>query len=169
MHRRHAGYRAQSGRGGNPVFTGGVCRFAYDEVKDLMAPDLAIAEPVLSTIDRAMKQRVLFDVRICDSTINLPPRGVYSVRYVTKESGNTLEERVPELTGVDVNAVLGFPHAYNAAPRPDVKFDPNIHDGPRCIGIPINKTNRARKLDTSPYHAYGRIAGDGMAAFARRH
>jgi tricarballylate dehydrogenase len=49
--------------------------------------------------------------------------------------------------------------AYNAAPRPDVPFNPNIHDGFRTIGLAVDKTNWAQKLDTPPYHAYGVTAG----------
>ena len=48
---------------------------------------------------------------------------------------------------------------YNAAPRPDVPFNPNIHDGLRTFGLPIDKTNWAQKLDTPPFHAYGVTAG----------
>jgi tricarballylate dehydrogenase len=47
----------------------------------------------------------------------------------------------------------------NAAPRPDVAFNPNVHDGLRTIGLPIDKTNWAQKLGTPPYHAYGVTAG----------
>ena len=49
--------------------------------------------------------------------------------------------------------------AYNAAPRPDVAFNPNIHDGLRTQGLPIDKTNWAHRLDTPPYHAYGVTSG----------
>jgi tricarballylate dehydrogenase len=49
--------------------------------------------------------------------------------------------------------------AYNAAPRPDVKFNPNIHDRLRTSGLAINKTNWANRLDTPPYEAYGVTCG----------
>ena len=45
------------------------------------------------------------------------------------------------------------------APRPDVAFNPNIHDGLRTNGLAIDKTNWAQKLDTPPYEAYGVTTG----------
>jgi tricarballylate dehydrogenase len=86
-------------------------------------------------------------------------RSEYRIPRITKETANTLEELAPKLTGVDPSAVLETLRAYNAAPRPDVKFDPNIHDGLRTTGLTINKTNWAQRLDTPPYHAYGVTAG----------
>ena len=65
----------------------------------------------------------------------------------------------PKLTGVDAQGVLETLRAYNAAPRPGVKFNPNIHDGLRTSGLAFDKTNWAQKLDTPPYHAYGVTAG----------
>ena len=46
-----------------------------------------------------------------------------------------------------------------AAPRPDLPFNPNIHDGLRTRGLAIDKTNWAQKLDTPPYEAYGVTSG----------
>jgi tricarballylate dehydrogenase len=49
--------------------------------------------------------------------------------------------------------------AYNAAPRPDAPFNPNVHDGLRTSGLAIDKTNWANRLDTPPYEAYGVTCG----------
>ena len=49
--------------------------------------------------------------------------------------------------------------AFNAAPRPDVPFNPNIRDGLRTTGLPINKTNWAQPLDKPPYEAYAVTTG----------
>ena len=76
-----------------------------------------------------------------------------------RRPADTLEELAPKLTGVDPQGGAGDVHAYNAAPRPDVTFNPNVHDGLRTFGLPIDKTNWAQKLDTPPYHAYGVTAG----------
>jgi tricarballylate dehydrogenase len=40
-----------------------------------------------------------------------------------------------------------------------VTFNPNIHDGLRTFGLPVDKTNWAQPLDMPPYHAYGVTAG----------
>jgi tricarballylate dehydrogenase len=49
--------------------------------------------------------------------------------------------------------------AFNAAPRPDLPFNPNIHDGLRTQGLALDKTNWAQRLDTPPYEAYGVTTG----------
>lgn len=61
--------------------------------------------------------------------------------------------------GIDDLLALATLKTFNEAPRPDVKFNPNVHDGLRTIGIPFPKTNWAQKLDTPPYHACGVTAG----------
>src|ERR1700733_2426993 len=106
-----------------------------------------------------MKQPGLFAWQIFDAKIVHLLREEYRIARITKEQANTLEELAPKLTGVDTAAVLETLHAYNAAPRPDVPFNPNIHDGLRTFGLPVDKTNWAQTLDTPPYHAYGVTAG----------
>ena len=106
-----------------------------------------------------MKQPGLFAWQIFDSKINHLLRSEYRIPRITKETADSLEQLAPKLSGVDTLAVLETLRAYNAAPRPDVKFDPNVHDGLRTIGLAIDKTNWAQKLDTPPFHAYGVTAG----------
>src|SRR3984957_11721936 len=106
-----------------------------------------------------MKQPGLFAWQIFDSKINHLLRSEYRIPRITKETADTLEDLAPKLTGVDTAAVLETLRSFNAAPRPDVKFDPNVHDGLRTTGLAIDKTNWAQKLDTPPFHAYGVTAG----------
>jgi tricarballylate dehydrogenase len=106
-----------------------------------------------------MKQPGLFAWQIFDQKIVHLLREEYRIARITKEQANTLEELAPKLSGVDAEAVLETLRAYNAAPRPDVPFNPNIHDGLRTTGLAIDKTNWAQKLDAPPYHAYGVTAG----------
>ncbi len=106
-----------------------------------------------------MKQPGLFAWQVFDSKINDLLRSEYRIPRITKETANTLEELVTKLTGVDAAAALATLKAFNDSPRPDVKFNPNIHDGLRTNGLPVDKTNWAQKLDTPPYHAYGVTAG----------
>ena len=106
-----------------------------------------------------MKQPGLFAWQIFDAKIVHLLREEYRIARITKEQANTLEELAPKLTGVDTAAVLETLRQYNAAPRPDVPFNPNVHDGLRTSGLPIDKTNWAQKLDTPPFHAYGVTAG----------
>lgn len=106
-----------------------------------------------------MKQPGLFAWQIFDTKIVHLLREEYRIARITKEQANTLEELAPKLSGVDPMAVLDTLRQYNAAPRPDVAFNPNIHDGLRTFGLPVDKTNWAQKLDMPPYHAYGVTAG----------
>jgi len=106
-----------------------------------------------------MKQPGLFAWQVFDSKINDLLRSEYRIPRITKETADTLEELVGKLTGVDPHGALKTLQAFNAAPRPDVPFNPNIHDGLRTQGLAIDKTNWAQKLDTPPYHAYGVTAG----------
>ena len=106
-----------------------------------------------------MKQPGLFAWQIFDAKIVHLLREEYRIARITKEQANTLEELAPKLTGVDTAAVLDTLRQYNAAPRPDVPFNPNVHDGLRTMGLSIDKTNWAQVLDTPPFHAYGVTAG----------
>ena len=106
-----------------------------------------------------MQQPGLFAWQIFDQKIVHLLREEYRIARITKEQANTLEELAPKLTGVDAKAVLETLREYNAAPRPDVPFNPNIHDGLRTFGLPFDKTNWAQPLDTPPFHAYGVTAG----------
>jgi tricarballylate dehydrogenase len=106
-----------------------------------------------------MKQPGLFAWQIFDSKINDLLRDEYRIARITKETADTLQALAPKLTGVDTEGALATLSTYNAAVRPDVVFNPNIHDGLRTFGLPIDKTNWAQRLDTPPYHAYGVTAG----------
>jgi tricarballylate dehydrogenase len=106
-----------------------------------------------------MKQPGLFAWQIFDQKIVHLLREEYRIARITKEQADTLEDLAPKLTGIDTRSVLETLRQYNAAPRPGVAFNPNIHDGLRTFGLPVDKTNWAQTLDTPPYHAYGVTAG----------
>jgi tricarballylate dehydrogenase len=106
-----------------------------------------------------MKQPGLFAWQIFDQKVTHLLRDEYRIPRITKESANTFEELAAKLTGVDPQGFLRTIEAYNSAPRPDVTFNPNVHDGLRTSGLAIDKTNWANKLDTPPYDAYGVTAG----------
>ena len=106
-----------------------------------------------------LKQPGLFAWQVFDQKIVHLLREEYRIKRITKETGNTFEELAPKLTGVDPAGFLKTIADYNAAPRPDVPFNPNVHDGLRTSGLAIDKTNWANKLDAPPYHAYGVTTG----------
>jgi tricarballylate dehydrogenase len=63
------------------------------------------------------------------------------------------------LGGVDAGRFLETVRAFNAAPRPEVPFNPNIRDGLGASGLAIDKTNWAQRLDQPPYEAYAVTTG----------
>jgi len=100
-----------------------------------------------------------FAWQIFDQKVTHLLREDYRVRRITKAQADTFEELVTKLEGVDAKRALATINAYNAAPRPDVPFDPNIRDGLATRGLPIEKSNWATRLDKPPYHAYGVSCG----------
>src|SRR5205807_6094614 len=86
-------------------------------------------------------------------------REEYRIPRTTKEKADTLEALAGKLDGVDARGFLDTVNAFNAAPRPAVPFNPNIHDGLRTGGLPIDKSNWAQRLDTPPYEAYAVTTG----------
>lgn len=106
-----------------------------------------------------VKQPGLIAWQVFDQKVTKFFRDEYRVRPVTKETANTLEELATKLAGVDPEGFLRTVREYNAAPRPDVTFDPSVHDGLKTSGLAIDKTNWANRLDEPPFEAYGVTAG----------
>jgi len=100
-----------------------------------------------------------FAWQVFDQKVTHLLREDYRIRQITKAEANTFEELAPKLEGVDGRRFLETVNAYNAAPRPNVPFDPNIRDGLRTQGLAIDKSNWATKLDVPPYHAYAVTCG----------
>jgi len=101
-----------------------------------------------------LKQPGMFAWQVFDAKVSHLLRSEYRIRRVTKAEAQTLEELAPQLTGVDPEAFLRTVHAFNAACRTDIPFNPNIRDGRCTTGLAVNKSNWANPLDTPPFHAY---------------
>src|SRR5438034_5720571 len=87
-----------------------------------------------------LKQPGMFAWQIFDQkTVHLL-RDEYRIPRTTKEKADTLEALAARLEGVDPKGFLDTVRVFNAAARPDVPFNPNIHDGLRTSGLPIDKT-----------------------------
>lgn len=67
---------------------------------------------------------------------------------------DSLEELASKLYGVDATQALATLFEYNNAVDPDRDFDPTVLDGKATVGLKLNKTNWAQKLDEPPYRAF---------------
>jgi tricarballylate dehydrogenase len=106
-----------------------------------------------------LNQPGMFAWQVFDQKVVHLLRDEYRIPRTTKEKADTLEALAERLEGVDPRRFLDTVRAFNAAPRPAVEFNPNIHDGLRTSGLAIDKTNWAQALDQPPYEAYAVTTG----------
>jgi tricarballylate dehydrogenase len=85
----------------------------------------------------------------------------YRVHHASFVEGNTLEEVVNQLEGIDKTQALETLNAYNQAAEKnkDIPFDPTLKDGKSTVGLALNKTNWANVLDSPPFRAYPVTSG----------
>jgi tricarballylate dehydrogenase len=81
-------------------------------------------------------------------------RDEYKLRGATKVRAESLEELVSRMQDVNPAGFMKTIREYNAAVKRDVKFDPNIKDGKRTVGLTIDKTNWANTMEQPPFEAY---------------
>jgi tricarballylate dehydrogenase len=106
-----------------------------------------------------LKQPGQFAWQVFDSKVTKLLRSEYRIKFVTKESANSLEELAPKLEGVNAEQFLKTVREYNAAVKKDVPFDHTIKDGKGTVGISPAKSNWAQPLDTPPFDAYATTCG----------
>jgi tricarballylate dehydrogenase len=108
---------------------------------------------------RILEQPGQFAWQIFDQKVVHLLRDEYRIKQVTKVTANTLEELAGKLEGVDPQAFLDEVKSYNSAVDRDVKFNPNVKDGRRTVGLTVDKTNWANTLDEGPFEAYAVTCG----------
>jgi len=101
----------------------------------------------------------MFAWQIFDQKVVHLLREEYRIPRITKEKSDSFEALAEQLEGVDARRFLETVRAFNAAPRPEVPFNPNIRDGLATKGLAIDKTNWAQQLDKPPYEAYAVTTG----------
>jgi tricarballylate dehydrogenase len=106
-----------------------------------------------------LNQPGMFAWQIFDQTVVHLLREEYRIPRITKEKADSFEALAEKLEGVDGRRFLETVRAFNAAPRPEVPFNPNIRDGLATSGLAIDKTNWAQRLDQPPYEAYAVTTG----------
>jgi tricarballylate dehydrogenase len=106
-----------------------------------------------------LNQPGMFAWQIFDQKVVHLLREEYRIPRITKEKAESFEALAPRLEGVDPARFLATVRAFNAAPRPEMPFNPNIRDGLSTTGLAIDKTNWAQRLDAPPYEAYAVTTG----------
>jgi tricarballylate dehydrogenase len=101
----------------------------------------------------------MFAWQIFDQKVAHLLREEYRIPRITKEKADSFEDLAGKLEGVNAHRFLETVRAFNAAPRPEVPFNPNIRDGLATAGLAIDKTNWAQRLDQPPYEAYAVTTG----------
>ena len=76
-----------------------------------------------------LNQPGMFAWQIFDQKVVHLLREEYRIPRITKEKADSFEALAPRLEGVDPARFLETVRAFNAAPRPEVPFNPNIRDG----------------------------------------
>ncbi len=105
-----------------------------------------------------LKQPGMFGWQVFDAKVAHLLRDEYRIRQVTKAQGNTLEELVGHMEGVDRDGFLRTVREFNQAVRREVPFDPNVKDG-RAAPLKLPKSNWANTIDQPPFVAYAVTCG----------
>lgn len=79
-------------------------------------------------------------------------RSDYRAKEITRVTAKTIDELAAGL-GLDADKLNATVSEFNAAVQ-EGEFDPNIRDGKRTVGLPIDKSNWAQRLDTPPFYGY---------------
>src|SRR5215471_8650259 len=106
-----------------------------------------------------LKQPGMFAWQVFDQKAVHLLRDEYRIPRTTKERADSFEDLAGKLEGVVARGFLETVRTFNDAPRPEVPFNPNIHDGLATSGLVIDKTNWAQRLDQPPYEAYAVTTG----------
>jgi tricarballylate dehydrogenase len=106
-----------------------------------------------------LEQPGQFAWQVFDQKVKHLQRDEYKIRQITKVTANTIEEFANKLEGVDAEEFLRTIAEYNKAVRADVAFNPNVKDGRRTEGLPVNKSNWANTIDQPPFEGYAVTCG----------
>ena len=106
-----------------------------------------------------LRQPGQFAWQIFDRKVTHLLRDEYRIRQVTKVTADSLDALVAKLDDVNAQRALDTIHAYNAAVRTDVPFDPNVKDGRGTQGLAVPKSNWANTIDEPPFEAYAVSCG----------
>ena len=106
-----------------------------------------------------LRQPNHFAWQVFDQNVTHLLRDEYRIREITKVTAPSIEDLGERMDGVDASGFVRTVADYNAAVDTAVPFDPTVKDGRRTIGLDIDKSNWANRLDNPPFEAYGVTCG----------
>ena len=106
-----------------------------------------------------LEQPGQFAWQIFDQKVKHLQRDEYKIRQITKVVADRIEDFAQKLEGVNAQQFLQTIAEYNKAVRADIPFNPNIKDGRRTEGLPVNKSNWANTIDQPPFEGYAVTCG----------
>ena len=106
-----------------------------------------------------LEQPGQFAWQIFDQKVKHLQRDEYKIRQITKVVADRIEDFAQKLEGVNAQQFLQTIAEYNEAVRADIPFNPNIKDGRRTEGLPVNKSNWANTIDQPPFEGYAVTCG----------
>ncbi len=81
-------------------------------------------------------------------------RDEYRIKRVTRCAPTRWRSWSAKLDDVNAEKALATIHAFNAAVKTDVPFNPNIKDGRAAVGLPVPKSNWAIDMNAATGRAY---------------
>jgi tricarballylate dehydrogenase len=81
-------------------------------------------------------------------------RDEYRIRQVTRATDGTLEGLASKLPGMDREQFVTTVREFNAAVDDGRTFNPNVKDGRRTVGLSVDKTNWANRVEAPPFTAF---------------
>jgi tricarballylate dehydrogenase len=100
-----------------------------------------------------------FAWQVFDAKVAPMLRDEYRIKRATRVRADTLEDLCAKLEDVDAAAALATLHAFNAAVKTDIPFDPNVKDGRGAARLAVLKSNWANPLDAPPFEAWAVTCG----------
>ena len=95
--------------------------------------------------------------QIFDSKVEAILRDEYRIKEVTMVRSPSIEHLAEEM-GINTKALVGTVDKYNQAVK-EGSFNPAVLDGKKTMGLPIDKSNWAQRIDSPPFIAYAVTCG----------
>jgi tricarballylate dehydrogenase len=107
-----------------------------------------------------LQQPGMFAWQVFDQRATSLLRETYRIKQITRARGDTLEDLVKNMEGVDAEGFLRTVHGYNkSVPEDDSPINPGVKDGYATTGLSVKKSNWSRRIDKGPFEAYAVTAG----------